>query len=82
VGRIGVDGSLGGIANLVVISVSIPVVLGLLLLIWRRNAAVGRSEFVMLFSVSPREEEKRRRRLFLGGKKNRDGKRGVGCFIF
>ncbi|KAL7413998.1 chitin synthase III catalytic subunit [Mrakia frigida] len=51
VGRIGVDGNLGGIANLIVISVSIPVVLGLLWMIWRRNAAVGRSEFVVLFSI-------------------------------
>lgn len=51
-GRLGVDGHLGGIANLVVIAISIPIIIGVLFMIYHRNAAVGRSEFLILFFVS------------------------------
>ncbi|KAF9258313.1 hypothetical protein L218DRAFT_877422 [Marasmius fiardii PR-910] len=49
--RVGNDGSLGNIANVVVCAVSMLVVLGLIYLVGRRKAAVGRVEFRFLLIV-------------------------------
>ncbi|KAG7091436.1 hypothetical protein E1B28_010472 [Marasmius oreades] len=49
--RVGNDGSLGNISNVVVCAVSMLVVLGLIYLVGRRKAAVGRVEFRFLLIV-------------------------------
>ena len=53
--KLGNDGSLGNIANIVVCAVSILLVLGLIVMAHRRKAAVGRTElqiFMILYLIS------------------------------
>lgn len=52
-GRLGVGHGVGGTANVVLCAVAIPVVIAMVWATWRRNAAVGRLEFVLLLTVCP-----------------------------